>query len=331
VHILWAGSTPAIYILHYEVNLKEEFLFVEKYRPKTIEECVLPKSLKNTFQSIVDTGELPNMMFTGSAGVGKTTVARALCNELGLDYIIVNGSEDGNIDTLRGRIKQFASTISLQGGQKVVILDEADYLNPQSTQPALRGFIEEFSTNCRFILTCNFKNRIIDPLHSRCSIYEFNYPIESESLAGDFMKRLQFILDSEHIIYDNQVIAELIMKYMPDWRRVINECQRYGISGHIDTGILVTLSETSINKLMEDLKAKNFKKMRRWVTDNIDVESSKLFRVVYDNMIQYVQPQSIPQLVLILADYSYKDSFVADHELNVVACMTEIMSQIKFK
>ena len=308
----------------------KEFLFVEKYRPQTIEDCILPKDLKETFQKIVDKGELPNMMFTGSAGVGKTTVARALCNELDIDYMMINGSEDGNIDTLRGKIKQFASTVSLQGGQKVVILDEADYLNPQSTQPALRGFIEEFSSNCRFILTCNFKNRIIDPLHSRCSIYEFNLGNKAE-MAQAFMARLQFILDSEHIIYDNAVIAELIMKYIPDWRRVINECQRYGMSGHIDTGILVTLSETSIKGLMEDLKAKNFKKMRKWVTDNIDVESSKLFRMIYDNMTDYVEPQSIPQVVLILADYSYKDSFVADHELNVVACMTEIMSSIKFK
>ena len=308
----------------------KEFLFVEKYRPQTIEDCILPKGLKETFQKIVEKGELPNMMFTGSAGVGKTTVARALCNELDIDYMMINGSEDGNIDTLRGKIKQFASTVSLQGGQKVVILDEADYLNPQSTQPALRGFIEEFSSNCRFILTCNFKNRIIDPLHSRCSIYEFNLGNKAE-MAQAFMARLQFILDSEHIIYDNAVIAELIMKYIPDWRRVINECQRYGMSGHIDTGILVTLSETSIKGLMEDLKAKNFKKMRKWVTDNIDVESSKLFRMIYDNMTDYVEPQSIPQVVLILADYSYKDSFVADHELNVVACMTEIMSSIKFK
>jgi len=310
--------------------VKEEFLFVEKYRPKTIEDCILPQALKDTFQKIVAKGELPNMMFTGSAGVGKTTVAKALCNELNLDYMMINGSEDGNIDTLRGKIKQFASTISLQGGFKVVILDEADYLNPQSTQPALRGFIEEFSNNCRFILTCNFKNRIIDPLHSRCSIYEFNIGNKAE-MAQAFMSRLQFILDSEHIIYDNAVIAELIMKYIPDWRRIINECQRYGMSGHIDTGILVTLSESSIAELMQDLKTKNFKKMRKWVTNNIDVESAKLFRMVYDNMSNYVEPSSVPQLVLILADYSYKDSFVADHELNVVACMTEIMSQIKFK
>ena len=308
----------------------KEFLFVEKYRPKTIADCILPQALKDTFQSIIDGGEIPNMMFSGSAGVGKTTVARALCNELDLDYMIINGSEDGNIDTLRGKIKQFASTVSLHGGQKVVILDEADYLNPQSTQPALRGFIEEFSSNCRFILTCNFKNRIIDPLHSRCSIYEFNLGNKAV-MAQAFMSRLQFILDSENITYDNAVIAELIMKYIPDWRRVINECQRYGMSGTIDTGVLVTLSESSVQALMEDLKTKNFKKMRKWVTDNMDVESTKLFRMVYDNMITYVQPSSIPQLVLILADYSYKDSFVADHELNVVACMTEIMSQIKFK
>ena len=308
----------------------KEFLFVEKYRPQTIEDCILPEGLKETFRKIVEKGELPNMMFTGSAGVGKTTVARALCNELDLDYMLINGSEDGNIDTLRGKIKQFASTISLQGGQKVVILDEADYLNPQSTQPALRGFIEEFSSNCRFILTCNFKNRIIDPLHSRCSIYEFNLGNKAV-MAQAFMSRLQFILDSEKIIYDDAVIAELIMKYIPDWRRVINECQRYGMSGHIDTGILVTLSETSIKGLMEDLKTKNFKKMRKWVTDNIDVESAKLFRMIYDNMVTYIEPSSVPQVVLILADYSYKDSFVADHELNVVACMTEIMSSIKFK
>ena len=308
----------------------KEFLFVEKYRPKTIADCILPQALKDTFQSIIDGGEIPNMMFSGSAGVGKTTVARALCNELDIDYMIINGSEDGNIDTLRGKIKQFASTVSLHGGQKVVILDEADYLNPQSTQPALRGFIEEFSSNCRFILTCNFKNRIIDPLHSRCSVYEFNLGNKAV-MAQAFMSRLQFILDSENITYDNAVIAELIMKYIPDWRRVINECQRYGMSGHIDAGILVTLDETSINQLMEDLKTKNFKKMRQWVSDNMDVESTKLFRIVYDNMIKYVEPNSVPQLVLILADYSYKDSFMADHELNVVACMTEIMSVIKFK
>ena len=223
--------------------MRDEFLWVEKYRPTTVDECVLPNQLKDTFKQIVDSGELPNMMFTGTAGVGKTTVARALCNELDLDYIIVNGSEDGNIDTLRGKIKQFASTVSLQGGYKVVILDEADYLNPQSTQPALRGFIEEFSNNCRFILTCNFKNRIIEPLHSRCSVYEFNIGNKAE-LAGQFMGRLQTILTKEEVKYEDPVLAELIMKYIPDWRRVINECQRYGMSGSIDSGILVSLSES---------------------------------------------------------------------------------------
>ena len=311
--------------------MRDDFLWVEKYRPKTIDECVLDDSLKNTFKSIIDGGELPNMMFTGTAGVGKTTVARALCEELEHDYIVVNGSEDGNIDTLRGKIKQFASTVSLQGGYKVVILDEADYLNPQSTQPALRGFIEEFSNNCRFVLTCNFKNRIIEPLHSRCSIYEFNVSGNKAKLATQFMDRLKYILDLENIKSNDRVLAELIMKYLPDWRRVINECQRYGMSGTIDTGILVSLSETSIKTLMSDLKGKNFKNMRKWVADNIDVESAKLFRMVYDHMNSYVDPASIPQLVMILADYQYKDSFVADHEINVVACFTEIMSSIKFE
>lgn len=310
--------------------MRNDFLWVEKYRPQTIDECILDDSLKSTFNQIIKSGELPNMMFTGTAGVGKTTVARALCNELGLDHIIINGSEDGNIDTLRGKIKQFASTVSLQGGYKVVILDEADYLNPQSTQPALRGFIEEFSNNCRFILTCNFKNRIIEPLHSRCSVYEFNAGSKAV-LAGQFMERLKTILAAENVQFEDKVIAELIMKYIPDWRRVINECQRYGISGSIDTGILVTLSESSIKNLMEDLKSKDFKSMRKWVVDNIDMESAKVFRMIYDNMLDYIDPSYIPQLVMTLADYSYKDAFVADHELNTVACLTEIMAQGQFK
>jgi|TARA_Y100000296_G_scaffold63564_1_gene74035 DNA polymerase III delta prime subunit len=310
----------------------KEFLWVEKYRPQIIEDCVLPESLKNTFNEIIKGGELPNMMFTGTAGNGKTTVARALCNELELDHIVINGSEDGNIDTLRGKIKQFASTVSLLGGYKVVILDEADYLNPQSTQPALRGFIEEFSSNCRFILTCNFKNRIIEPLHSRCSVYDFNVSkgqIQNH-LKADFLKRIWHILEQENVTYDNQVLMELIVKYFPDFRRIINECQRYGMSGTIDAGILVTISEENVKQLMTYLKEKDFKGMRKWVTDNMDVESAKLFRMIYDNMKTYVDPHSIPPLVIILADYSYKDSFMADHELNVVACLTEIMSQVKF-
>ena len=310
----------------------EEYLWVEKYRPKTVDDAILPKHLKKTFKEILKTGEIPNLLFTGTAGVGKTTIAKALCNELGLDYLLVNGSEEGNIDTLRNKIKHFASTVSLQGGYKVVILDEADYLNPQSTQPALRGFIEEFSNNCRFIMTCNFKNRIIEPLHSRCSVVEFNIAKKDmPDLCGSLMKRVGTILDGENVKYDQAVIAELIMKHMPDWRRVLNELQRYSVSGTIDTGILVSLSEVSIGNLMNAMKDKNFKKMRQWVTDNIDQEPAALFRKVYDNMAEYVEPQSIPQLVLILADYQYKNSFVADHELNMVACCTEIMAGVQFK
>ena len=307
--------------------MSNEFLWVEKYRPKTINDCILPKGLKDTFTSVLSTGELPNMMFTGTAGVGKTTVARALCNELDLDHIVINGSEEGNIDTLRGKIKQFASTVSLQGGYKVVILDEADYLNPQSTQPALRGFIEEFSKNCRFILTCNFKNRIIEPLHSRCSIYEFGIPnAEKPQLAMGFFTRLTNILDQENVKYETKALAVLIEKYFPDWRRVLNECQRYSIGGTIDAGVLVNLSNENIKGLMKCLKEKDFKCMRKWVVENIDTEPQVIFRKIYDAMVEYIQPQSIPQVVLILADYQYKNSFVADHEINVVACMTELMA-----
>src|SRR6056300_16399 len=309
-----------------------EYLWVEKYRPQTIEDTILPVALKDTFRQILENKELPNLLFTGTAGVGKTTVAKAICNELDLDYLLINGSEEGNIDTLRHKIKQFASTVSLQGGYKVVILDEADYLNPQSTQPALRGFIEEFSGNCRFIMTCNFKNRIIEPLHSRCSVVEFNVSKKDlADLCGQFMKRVTNILTKEQITYEEPVIAELIMKHMPDWRRVLNELQRYSLSGKIDSGILVNIQEVSLNNLMSAMKDKNFKQMRQWVTDNIDVEPAALFRKIYDNMYEHVDPQSIPQLVLILADYQYKNSFVADHELNMVACCTEIMAGVKFK
>ena len=309
-----------------------EFLWVEKYRPQTIDQCILPDNIKETFKAVVNGGELHNMLLTGTAGLGKTTVAKALCNELDLDYLLINGSEESGIDTLRNKIKQFASSVSLQGGYKVVILDEADYLNPQSTQPALRGFIEEFSANCRFILTCNFKNRIIDPLHSRCSVIEFNISKkESVKLCGSFLQRCKNILSEEGVAYDEKILAELIMKYMPDWRRVLNELQRYGTSGNIDSGILVSLSDVSINELMNALKLKDFKKMRQWVSNNIDSDPAQLFRKLYDNMNDYVSPQSIPQLVLILADYQYKNSFVADHELNMVACCTEIMAGVQFK
>lgn len=312
--------------------MSNEFLWVEKYRPQKIDDTILPQSVKATFTEILKTGELPNMMFSGTPGVGKTTVAKALCNELDLDYIVINGSEEGNIDTLRGKIKQFASTVSLQGGYKVVILDEADYLNPQSTQPALRGFIEEFSKNCRFILTCNFKNRIIEPLHSRCSVYEFNIPNEEKpKVAAQFFKRLGDILKAEGVSFEPKVLATLIERYFPDWRRVLNECQRYSVSGTIDAGVLVNLSDESIKGLMVSLKEKDFKTMRKWVVDNIDTEPQAIFRKVYDAMSDYIQPQSIPQVVLILADYQYKNSFVADHEINVVACMTELMASVEWK
>ena len=312
--------------------MSSEFLWVEKYRPKRISDVILPDNLKNTFIKIVENKEIPNMLFTGGAGLGKTTVAKAICNELQLDYILVNGSEEGNIDTLRNKIKQFASTVSLQGGYKVVILDEADYLNAQSTQPALRGFIEEFSNNCRFILTCNFKNRIIEPLHSRCSLYEFNTTKKQMvNLAGQFMDRVSTILTDEGITFDKKVIAELIMKYCPDWRRVLNELQRYSISGTIDSGVLDNVSDTNYNNLFGFLKEKDFKKMRQWVANNIDVDFSVIIRNVYDKMEEVVDGSSIPQLVLILADYQYKNAFVADHELNTVACLTEIMANVKFK
>lgn len=312
--------------------MQDQFLWVEKYRPKKIEECILPKQLKDTFQQIVDGGELPNLMFTGTAGLGKTTVARALCEQLGIDYIVINGSEEGNIDTLRTKIRQFASTVSLAGGYKCVILDEADYLNPQSTQPALRGFIEEFANNCRFILTCNFKNRIIEPLHSRCGVIDFKFDKKMlAQLCGQFMNRLKDILKTESITYEEAVLAELIMKHAPDWRRVLNEAQRYSITGSIDEGILVTLSDKSINDLMTALKSKNFKGMREWVVNNIDTEPHAIFRKVYDALGENLLPQSIPQVIIILADYQYKNAFVADHELNVVACMTEVMATAEWK
>lgn len=309
-----------------------EFLWCEKYRPKSINDCILPKDLSESFAKMVQGNELQNMMFTGTAGTGKTTVARALCNDLNLDYILINGSEDGNIDTLRGIIKQFASTVSLQGGYKVVILDEADYLNPQSTQPALRGFIEEFSQNCRFIMTCNFKNRIIEPLHSRCAVYDFSIPkSEKPQIATAFFKRLTNILQNESVEYDQKSLVPLIQKYFPDWRRIINECQRYSVSGKIDAGILSNMGDTKINDLISHLKNKEFNKMRKWVADNADLESTAIFRKLYDSMSEHLQPHSIPNVVIILAQYQYWDAFVSDHELNIVACMTEIMSSSEWK
>ena len=310
---------------------KETFLWVEKYRPQKITDCILPESIKNTFIEFVGQKEIPNLLLSGGSGVGKTTVARALCEELHADYILINGSEESGIDVLRNKIKQFASTVSLQSGSKVVILDEADYLNPQSTQPALRGFIEEFHRNCRFIFTCNFKNRIIEPLHSRCSVIEFKINGNKIMLAEQFMERVDQILKAEKIGFDDAVVAELIMKHFPDWRRVLNELQRYSVSGTIDSGILVNIAEVNLTELMTHLKKKEFTKVRKWVVDNIDNDPVKVFRRIYEKLYDYMKPESIPNAVIVLGEYQYKSAFVADQEVNLLACLTEIMSQCKFK
>jgi DNA polymerase III delta prime subunit len=310
----------------------EMFLWVEKYRPQKIDECVLPQALKDTFRQYVEQGELPNFLFTGSAGVGKTTIAKALCNEIGAEFMMINGSEESGIDTLRTKIKGFASTISLTDAKKVVILDEADYLNANSTQPALRGFIEEFANNCRFILTCNFKNRIIEPIHSRCAVVEFKIDNkDKQEIAATFFKRAVSILKQEQIEFDPKVVVELVMKHFPDYRRILNELQRYSVSGKIDSGILVNMSEESFKGLIKLLKEKDFTEVRKWVSKNSDSDTTSLFRELYDSAANTIEPNSVPQLVLILADYQYKAAFVADHELNIMAALTEIMAQCKFK
>lgn len=310
----------------------EDFLWVEKHRPKTIDECILPEDVKTTFNEFLETGNIPNLLLAGTAGTGKTTVARALCEQSGADYIIINGSEESGIDVLRTKIKQFASTVSFTGARKMVILDEADYLNPSSTQPALRGFIEEFSGNCGFIFTCNYKNRIIDPIHSRCSVVDFRINnADKPEIAKQFMARMQLVLDGEGVTYDRKVIAQLIKKHFPDFRRVINELQRYSTSGTIDTGILVQVGDVSIAGLMASLREKDFKAMRKWVVENIDNDPTRIFRKVYDSLYEYIAPESVPQTVITLADYSYKHAFCADAELNLVACLTELMVDAKFK
>ena len=311
--------------------MKEAFLWVEKYRPKTISDCILPESIKNTFIEFVGQKEIPNLLLSGGSGVGKTTVARAVCEELHADYILINGSEESGIDVLRNKIKTFASTVSLQGGYKVVILDEADYLNPQSTQPALRGFIEEFHRNCRFIFTCNFKNRIIEPLHSRCAVVEFKINGNKAILASQFMGKVEHILKTEGIGFEEPVVAELIMKHFPDWRRVLNELQRYSVSGTIDTGILVNIIDVNWKELMGHLKNKEFKDVRKWVINNIDNDPVKIFRKVYEKLYDYMKPESIPNAVIVLGEYQYKSAFVADQEINLLACLTEIMAQCQFK
>jgi DNA polymerase III delta prime subunit len=308
--------------------MSDEFLWVEKYRPRTLEECILPDAQKQVFQQFIEAGEIPNMLLCGTAGTGKTTVARALCNELGCDYIVINGSEESGIDVLRTKIKGFASTVSFEGKPKVVILDEADYLNPNSTQPALRAFIEEFSKNCRFIFTCNFKNRIIAPLHSRTTVVEFKLVNgQKKKMAGLFHKRMMDILKKEKVDYNDKVLAELLMKHFPDYRRVLNELQRYGAGGVIDEGVLSNLAELSTKALVDALRDKDFKKMRQWVANSVDSDPQSVYRKVYDTLIPKVK--QVPQLVLIIADYQYKAAFVADQEINLTACLTEIMANVE--
>ena len=312
--------------------MNTDFLWVEQYRPKTIDDCILPDSLKNLFSSFIKKGELSNMLFSGTPGIGKTTVAKALCEEMNCDWIMINGSEEGGIDVLRNKIKNFASTVSLSGGKKVVILDEADYLNPQSTQPALRGFVEEFHKNCRFILTCNFKNRIIEPLHSRFSNIEFKVnPKDKPKLASRLFERAIYILKEQNVDYEDKVLVELITKHFPDFRKLINELQRYSVSGSIDAGILVNVSDENLKTLVTHLKGKAFSDMRKWVVNNLDNDPVKIFRKIYDTLYTNLEPSTIPHAVLIIADYQYKSAFVADQEINLVACLTELMSQVKFK
>ena len=310
----------------------KDFLWVEKYRPQTINECILPEKITETFQDMVRVGEAQNLLLSGGAGCGKTSVAKALCNELGCEYILINCSEDGNIDTLRTKIRNFASTVSLSDAKKVVILDEFDYSNAQSTQPALRGFIEEFSKNCRFILTCNFKNRIIQPLHSRCTNIDFKIAkADRPKLAMKLLESIKNILDQEEIPYEEKVLAELISKYFPDFRRIINELQRYSVSGTIDVGILANIGDVQIKDLTSFMKKKEFTNVRKWVIDSIDNDPAVIFRKIYDGLYEHFAPQSIPQAVMVLADYQYKSAFVADQEINLTACLTELMLECEFK
>ena len=311
----------------------DDFLWVEKYRPKTVADTILPAELKKTFQQFVDQENVPNLLLTGRAGVGKTTIAKAMLDEMGADYITINGSMNGNIDTLRVDISNFASTVSFSGGRKYVILDEADYLNANSTQPALRNFMEEFSSNCGFILTCNFKNRIIDALHSRCSVVEFVIPkSEKAGIAGKFFNRVTNILEKENVEYDKQTIAELVKTYFPDWRRVLNELQRYSSTGRIDVGILANKSSDNINSLIDLLKGKKFTEMRKWVNDNSDLDSAVLYSMLYDTLpAKLSSAASTADAIIILAEYQYKEAFVANSEINRVAALATIMAEADWK
>jgi DNA polymerase III delta prime subunit len=307
-------------------------LWVEKYRPETIDDCVLPVLTKNVFLSIVDNDEIPNLLLTGSPGIGKTTVAKALCNQLDCDWLMINGSDEGRmIDTLRTTVVNYASTVSLSGGKKVIIIDEADYMNKDSVQPALRGVIEEFSKNCRFIFTCNFKNRIIPALHSRCSVVDFTIDKKDKpAIAMEMLGKVKKILDKESVKYEEKILADLVLKHFPDFRRVINELQKYSLNGVIDEGILKQSSDENFNELFMALRGKNFSAMRKWVAENIDNDHVRLYRQIYDTLNNRFEKKSIPQAVLLIADYSYKSAFVADQEVNMVACLTEMMMECEF-
>ena len=314
--------------------MRDEFLWVEKYRPKTIEDCILPETTKKTFQDFLNKGEIPNMLLAGPPGIGKTTVAKALCNELGVDVYVINGSDEGRfLDTVRNNAKNFASTVSLSSTakHKVVIIDEADNTG-NDVQLLLRAFVEEFAGNCRFIFTCNYKNKIIEPLHSRCAVVEFGIKGKDKAkLAGSFFKRLQQILDKERIEYDEKVLAELVSKYFPDFRRVLNECQRYSVGGRIDSGILAAFSDVAVNDLIQNLKEKNFPEVRKWVVSNLDNDVTVLMRRIYDALYNALENNSIPAAVLVLAKYQYQSAFVADQEINMLACLTELMVECQFK
>jgi DNA polymerase III delta prime subunit len=308
----------------------EHLLWTEIYRPKTIEDCILPERLKKPFQEYVNQKNIPNLILSGGPGVGKTTVAKAMCNEIGCDYMVINGSDESGIDVFRTKIKNYASSMSLSGGRKVIIIDEADYLNPNSTQPALRNAIEEFASNCSFIFTCNYKNRIIEPLHSRCAVIDFGMKNDEKAkMAAQFFKRIMSVLQSEKVEYEDAVIAELVKKHFPDFRRVINELQRYSQFGKIDTGILAQIGDVSIKEVVKLIAAKDFGAIRKWVGSN-DIDSNTLFRKIYDSVYEILKPHSIPQAVVILADYQYKAAFVADQEINTVACLTELMVNCEF-
>lgn len=308
----------------------EQFLWTEKYRPQTVEDCILPERMKVPFQEYVNQKQIPNLLLTGGAGVGKTTIAKAMCNEIGADYMVINGSDENGVDIIRIKVKNFASSMSLGGGRKVLIIDEADYLSVNA-QACLRNAIEEFAANCSFIFTCNYKAKIIDPLHSRCAVIEFGMKNgEKQKMATDFLKRILSILDSQKIEYEKKVVAELVMKHFPDFRRVINELQRYSQLGKIDVGILAQIGDVSITQIVKHLKEKDFTAIRKWAATT-DIDATTFYRKLYDNLYEILKPSSIPQIVIILADYQYKQAFVADQEINLVACLTQIMADGEFK